>query len=724
MKYQLISCSAVAVTLAFPVWGQGSESGGSGLEEVIVTAQKREENLQDVPIAIQAFGSESLRSAGVDNTLQLTAVVPSMSLTFSAGQFQPKLRGIGTTANGPGVENPVALYIDNVYYASQFAGLSDLDDVAQISVLNGPQGTLFGRNATGGVIQITTRDPSDEFELEAKTSFDNYRTSASHVFVGGPLSNTAKLGLSAGYTTQGKGWGTNVANGDDVHQIDDSVKLRGKLILEPSDELRIALSADYFDRTDSLGPNYRPYPGTVPLIGGFRDTGDPYDVDTFRTNHNQTRNYGASANVQYDLGFAQFASTSAYRDLDSERLIVPTASPNPGLTLPSITRVDQFSQELQLVSPSGGALEWTIGGFYFQEHGYVAPLGLVFEGPPLLAADGSGLGRIDIRTKGKTESLAAYGQATVELTPEAHLTAGVRYTTEDRSAVGGQYGFLQGGIPIGLLGPALDDDVDFSKVTYRLAMDYRFNDSLLGYLSFNTGFKSGGFNLFDPTNPPYEPEDLNAYEVGVKSDIVDGRVRLNAAAFYYDYTNIQVARFTTTAVIFNGAEAEIYGIDLDAEAQLTDGFSVRAGASLMHSEFTDFRNAQFSQPIPGGGVFLFPGDATGNRLPYAPESKFNLSANYEHLLRSGGRIKVGMAASYSSKVFGEPDNFLEQDAYTYLNVNAGWTSPEERYGVEVYAQNILDEEVSTLLPTLDLNYLVDYGNPPAIYGVRFTVKVW
>ena len=242
----LIALNAALVTNALAqVSAPASGSPGESLDEIIVTAQKRSENLQDVPIAITALTGNQLQAAGIVSANDLPTVVSGLSIGDTALYFQPHLRGIGTAAFGPGIENPVALYVDGVYYPSQLEAPTDLIDVSQLSVLKGPQGTLFGRNSTAGVIQMTTKDPQQSFGGEAQTSLDNYFTSRNYVYLTGGITSDLAANVSFRYTTQGNGWGRNIFNGDQIERDNKDLAVRSKWVYTPSDSTTIRLNMDW-----------------------------------------------------------------------------------------------------------------------------------------------------------------------------------------------------------------------------------------------------------------------------------------------------------------------------------------------------------------------------------------------------------------------------------------------------------------------------------------------
>jgi outer membrane receptor protein involved in Fe transport len=268
--------------------------------------------------------------------------------------------------------------------------------------------------------------------------------------------------------------------------------------------------------------------------------------------------------------------------------------------------------------------------------------------------------------------------------------------------------------------PAGTTDLVSEKPTWRFAVDHDLAPDVIAYFSYNRGFKSGGFNVRDPTNPPFQPEQLDAYEVGLKSEFWDDRARLNAAAFYYDYKNIQVARYVTNTIIYNGARAGISGLDLDGEVRLSSRWHVNGGIEYLHSRFKDFPDAFSSSYVltpQGATIDIFTQSATGNTLPYSPAVTYNVSIDYEQPSPIGP-LHVDLTDSYSSHFYAEPDNLLTQPSYHFLNFSMAWKSPSERYGLRLYVNNILNKAVASQFGSLPTGYEADYPNPPRIYGVK------
>jgi iron complex outermembrane recepter protein len=718
----VLTLNAGFLTQTLAQTADAPNTGTDSLAAIIVTAQKRSENLQDVPIAITAVTREQLQSANLVTANDLPTLVSGLSIGDTSLYFQPHLRGIGTAAFGAGIENPVALYVDGVYYPSQLEAPTDLADVSQISVLKGPQGTLFGRNATGGVIQMTTRDPQQNFGGDVQTSIDNYVTSRNYLYLTGGVARDVAANLSVRYTTQGDGWGRNVYNGDPVERDNKDLAARSKWVFTPSDDTTVRLSMDYANISNSLGGNFSPAPGSTPLFPGYTPSANPYDVDTYQTGRNHDENGGISLELQHSLGFADFVGISSFRSYNFYENLVVSLTPVPGININDAENGRDITQELQLVSNKNGAVQWATGVFYFRNEASINPVVTELHG--LLAPTPFSFGAQEVVDTLTTESVAPYAQATIELTSRAHVTLGVRDTWEERKLNGSINGFLENGTPIGLLAPYFDNEsIRLQLPSYRAAIDYKLVDGLMAYVSYNRSFKSGGFNANNPANAPYLPEILNAYEIGLKSELLDHRLRLNLAPFYYDYKNIQETNYIgALANFYNGAAAKLYGIDLDANFQVTKSFKLSATAEALHSSFSSFPAADFSTPLPTGGIVQYVASAAGNKLPYAPQFTADISGDYIVSLPVG-RLDFNVTDEFNSGFFTEADNRLRQPAYDLLNTSVAWTSADDRTTVKLWGRNLLNRLVESEDVTgPPEGYTIDYSNPPRTYGVTVLYK--
>lgn len=719
-KALLLAAGTLIAVPAYAQSNESNESNGAGLQEIVVTAQRRAENLQRVPIAVTTATGAELTARGITDTMRLAAVVPGITIRTNSGSFQPSIRGIGTPSNV--VESPVALYIDGVYFPQQREGIRQFNDVAQVAVLKGPQGTLFGRNATGGVIQITTLAPTHEFSGTIRGEVDNYATVRTSAYMTGGLTETIAASASLSYAHQGQGWGENLSTGRDTNRIRHDVAGRIKLLFEPGADTSATLIADYTDRSQ-LANGYRPYPGTryasiFPQVGPLPSIYDNYGVVD---GQNKFKGGGVSLTINQDMHWAKLVSISAFRsnkaffqfdNLSAPARTFDATSPN--------NRNKTYSQELQLVSPSGGKLDWTMGVYYFHNDVSSRPINRNFFGPfysPLPTS----LANSSTYATERTESVAPFAQATYEVFDSTKLTLGARYTYEKRS-VKDAYAIAvrnNGVTTTTFYNPA---PLTIKRPTFRIALDHRFSDQIFGYASFNTGIKSGGFSSIAPANPPYKPEKLTAYEAGIKTELFDRKLRLNLGGFYYDYTNVQVIQFVgIVQTVVNGASARLYGLDLDYEIRVDDNLRLSGGAELESTKFTDYPNAVFTTPLPGGGATVFPGNAKGNQLPLA--QKFSATAALDYNRDIGqGAINFNLTANYNSGYYFEADNRLRQGAYTVLNSSLQWSPTNSDVSVGIFGRNLLNEHVITQATSQAAGYPVTYGFAPRTYGVQFQVK--
>jgi len=674
--------SASQLMLSNAVYAQSVDGGTSDpyfeVQEIVVTAQRRAENLQNVPIAITAVSGDTLTQLGVTGTQNLDLVVPSLNIaTLGGGQALPRIRGVGSTAGTLGLENPVAVYVDDVYIAALSGALLALNDIEQVAVLKGPQGTLFGRNATGGLIQVATKAPVADFGGQVKLTRGNLDTWGADLFVTGGDDHVAGS-LSAHYLDQGKGFGRNLTTGNDVNKTEEFA-VRGKVHLNLTETTRLKLSGDYFDNK-SVTPAMRPSYDSLPVYG-VRFTGGKFDISATSDPKSTSEGGGGSATLEHEFPTVTLSSITAYRkthftlDLDADGGAVPILRFRAG------TLQDQFSQELQLTSSNRGPLKWTAGLYYFRQTGHFSP--------PSNATINAGAIVQVINANIETESVAGYLQGTYEVTPRLNVTLGARYTYERREASGTQVTTVAGTSlpPQSTAGRSKSSDP-----TWRMAADYRFSDDLMGYASYNRGIKSGGFNPASLPFTPFDPERLDAFEIGFKANPLNHRLRINPSVFYYKYNNIQVSSFvgnTTQLAIRNATAAEIYGMDVDMIANLTPEFTVSGGLALLHARFGDFPGAQISVPNATGGNSITRGNASGNTVPNSPKLTANIGANYEISMGSG-KILLNAVYTYNSGYFAAEDNRLKQPGYSNVNASVSYTFSDQ-FTLEAWGRNLGNE---------------------------------
>ena len=692
---------AQSASAAAPAAPAASTEGQT--EDIIVTAQKRSERLQDVPIAVTSVKGEQLSALNVESAVDLRVAAPSLNSTNSNGYFASSIRGVGSLNFAFGAESPVGLYIDGVYLAAAQASELTLNNIQSVEVLKGPQGTLFGRNSTGGVIQIITATPSDVPTGKFSVGYANYETVTGKAYISGGLADGLAADFAFSGRTQGKGWGKNITTGSDVNRTRHDISLRSKLAWRPGPDTTVTLTGNYWDGNDTQG-TITAYPGKISGTTGRISPDLGYNTDPNLDYFRSGWTYGVALKVDHDFQNVRFTSISAYRkgkSLLAEDLDFTPVNVTSGALW---EKHDQFSQELQLSSIGSSRLTWTAGLYYFHLKGGYPPiiLGLI--------RDGIVLTLYDTLT---ARSGAAYGQATYEILDNTHLTLGGRYTTERRADIDAsqivEIPFL--GLTIPTAFP--DRKVTANKFTYRISLDHRFSDEALAYASLNTGFKSGGYNPNAHGSPPYRPETVTAYEVGLKTDLFDKRLRFNVAGFYYDYKDIQVQKLTDASLIVeNGASARIYGADVDFTAVLSRAFSLTGGVTWISPKFKKFPSCSISSPA--GGVPLTIGACNGNQIPFAAKFTASLAANYSADLGSG-KLLATANAYYNSGFTFEPDNVLKQRRYAKLGASVKWTS-DRGLSVGLFGRNLTNRRTAGFAANqADGNAVISYDEPRA-YG--------
>lgn len=742
----LAAASLVALSISTASYAQSAEGQGeaatdapqeeAGIADIVVTAQKRSERLQDVPVSVAAISPSTLEKTGVQTTDSLSSLVPGLVINNSPTAFRPFLRGVGTAAAAAGNENSVSTYIDNIYLTSMNAGLLNLASIESIEVLKGPQGTLFGRNATGGVINIKTLDPSHTFSGKANISYGNFQTITASGYVTGGLTDTIAADLAVYYRDQSKGYGTNIQTGNDINK-GHQFTIRSKIQFTPTDVDTFTLSADYTENRDS-GPVFRPLPGTVVAYGLPDAThplpfGAPYvfrgnstwDIDMASDPFGKSWFAGGSLIYVHEMPWATLSSFTAYRK-DHVRygwnsIPIPTNAARATISQPE----EQFSQELQLSSPSGSTVKWIAGFYYLDAAVKFAPFNIT--GLTLAPIQQSFFMKQTIKTP------AFYGQVTapIEALGDTNVTAGLRYTIDKRAIVG-EIDITPQANPNA--SPTVVNPTDASKTfktfTWRLGLDHHFSRDNMVYLTYNRGFKAGSYNSIPPGGPnaqATEPEYLDAYEIGSKNTIFDGAATLNISAFYYKYRNLQVTIFNNTAAItVNAASATIKGIDVDFNAQVSRNLRINFGAELLDPKFTDYPNGPILTPLSlaqGGGVMRTFGDLSGNRLPYASKTVINGGIFYE-LPTSVGDFDANLNVTYNSGFTFEPSEAAKQKAFADVAATFGWTLSNGTTRISVFGRNLANEKVVRTYAggANPGGYIEAQYRDPRTYGVAISQK--
>lgn len=672
-----------------PADAQSSTATPSGLEDIVVTAQRRSESLQSVPVAVTAFNSAALANRQLATLSDVAISTPGLAVSNRNGIILPFLRSVGSTGTSVGTEASVTVYLDGVYFARLPGAFFSLNNLERVEVLKGPQGTLFGRNASGGVIQLVTKEPSYQPDAKATLSYGNLNTWEGSAYASFGLGDKAALSVSATGRKQNKGFGRNLTTGKRF-VYSDNYLLSSKLLLEPGEGTRIVASGFYGWSDTSMLRNA--FPGTtsgystdprlpIPSTSrGFWD--DNNDIDA----HMIAKVLGGYLRVEQELSFARFTSISGYsrvrehfrQDLDY------TERADSEVNL--YTQTKQFTQEFQLGSlDSGGPLQWLTGLYYFNNKGDYRPGSFRGSVAPFGGVDTQGFQR--------SKSYAAYGQGSYEIVPSLSATVGVRYT-HDKVSADGRF--------LSPTGAVLSDPPAASfktkKWSYKFGIDYKPLSGILLYASYSRGFKEGNYPILFFNPLPSRPEVLDAYEIGYKTDLFGNRVRLNGAIFYYDLTDPQVQLIQNGAVFTeNAGGSRVKGAEIEGTARLVDGLTLRGSVTYLDSKYTDFTNAPSAppNPLPPYGTIrpVQSVDATGNITPYAAKWTVNLGFEYE-IDTDVGAVNLGADYYHNSGIFFEPDNFLRQPAYDIVNGRVQF-KPTVDVGVSIWGKNLTNEKYIT-----------------------------
>lgn len=714
----------MALASAAPVFAQDStiqpdSESVNRIDEIIVTAQRREQSMQDVPISVSALDSEIIRDAGFSNSLSIGDHVPNLEIKTFAGVPNVFIRGVGNNDFNSSSVGPVSFYRDDVVVASTGSQIFSLFDLERIEVLRGPQGTLFGKNTTGGAIQYITKLPGQEFEGYAKVGYGRYNLFDAEAAATLPISENLSMRVS-GLVRQRDGERTNAFTGDDTLNIDEAA-VRGIVRYQPGDSLDIRLSSGVGrDRSDFLQPK------PLGIINGGDLFGytDP-DPDDFRAqnfnggNRSHTDNFWASLSISADLGNGfNFKSITGYDESDIDNRFDVDGSPNRLNQIDFFTETDQITQEFQL-NYSNDRTSGLVGLFLFDESLEARSEADALGGIPAFA-----LPVITDAARDNT-SYAIFGQVTHDLTDRLSLTGGLRYTWDEIEAEHRGYlipGFfdddIENGAEIDLL-PFAELGDTFKALSWRVALDYDITDDIMTYASVNRGFKSGAFNLGIQTSlaerTKVEPEFLTAYEVGIKSTLFDSRVRLNASAFYYDYTDLQVLSVNLqegsavpTLGLDNAADAKITGLEVELFARPTNTLDLGLNFGLLNAEYKNYTSGAID---PASGL---PRDFSGNSLPGAP--KFTLSTFAQQTVPLGERFEALLRAelNHTAKQFfsnAEDDQVSSGESRNLVNLRATLRPNDADWQLSAWGRNIFDTEY-----LVDATDLRNFGYIPLYYG--------
>jgi iron complex outermembrane recepter protein len=718
----LLSVFATFVAgVLLPAYGMGADATAASststststsdvpkLEEIVVTAQRRAESLQNVPIAVEAISGANALARGVFDTSSLNDVVGSLSVTSLGPQNLIYLRGVGGNLAGPNSETSVATYVDGVYIYAGDQNQFPLNAIDRVEVLKGPQGTLFGRNATGGLIQFITKDPTPDPHAEVSAGYGNYATTTESLYATSGLTDSLAANVAIYAKNQANGWGHALTTGEQIYSEND-LDIRTKLLFTPNDRTRITATFSYANQRSTMWnpqdiPGIVGVDGLVPIVGRFNSQSNS---PTYFT----SVDYFGSLRIDYDLGFARIVSTSAY---DKVYPVLVTDADYTALNLVAVPTSNQYAQnaqqEIQLIGNPTPRLTWMAGANFFWAQAGFYPIteeGLALEPLP----------SVSLFAEQITRAGALFGQTTLTILPDTNLTTGLRYTYESITRPTGTE--ETGDTLLTTLG---HEHTSYSDPTWRLSLDHKFTDVIMAYVSYNRGIKSGGYNLLaSALVPSYQPEKLNAYEVGLKTEWLDHRLRFNAASFLYKYSNMQVQEVELGGnETLNAAAATLYGVDTDFAASITSNLTVDGSLSYLHGRYTKYPNAQGYTASPSqGGSFTF--DADGRTTLFSPTSSGNIGTTYT-LPSVVGDFRGNVTVTYQEKIYTSADNRLQIPGYALLNGSIAW-SPRNNsaWEVRLWTKNLTNK---LSYNSRDESATGDFQvfAPPRTYGISVTSK--
>ncbi|MBN7795531.1 TonB-dependent receptor [Parahaliea mediterranea] len=757
--------SPLALSLALLAAGTGASGAFAQqglLEEVIVTAQKRSESLEDVPISMAVMGTDAMNKTGVRQMRELTEFVPNVSMTSgNDSSTAVRIRGVGATTRNIGFDTRVGMYLDGVYLGQSPAQNLDILDLERVEIARGPQGTLFGKNTVAGAINLITNRPDREFMTEVRGEYGNLDSHRVSAIVNAPLTDSiaARFSVSDNHRD---GFVKNITTGTDFNER-DGTSYRGQIRYE-GDRVDFNLAADYLEseRVSFFGEAVTDWSGTVtpdPLAPGDLEISNNVD------NYEKREIWGISATADIELGRGySLRSITAYRDTQSHRIQDSDQSAYDLLKVDYPDQYEQWSQELQFFSPEGERLQYVAGLYLYDQRATserVPTLGsqtdVLFDtlGVPLAPFSDLFTGA-SLNTYGDvdTESWAAFINGTYELTDRLTLGFGARYTEEEKTvdyAMLGDVVYLGGVVPVTIaqifgvaVGPIVDgrttavyrDSKSYDDFSPTLSLTYAISDNVNVYAKYSSAFKSGGFNVdfvsqnaFD-NGLDFDTETVDAYEIGLKGTALEGNLRFALAGFQMTFDDYQLNQYIdlgnnlSAMTIRNAAQVKSRGFEVETTWYPSPALMLQGSVGYNDAEFEDF---------PGGGSSRHPdglgADLSGNKLPLAPEWSAAFAVQHNHAIDAwNAELVTRIDWTYSDGTYTTEDNVRVAgpggnvpygyiDSYDVLNARIG-VEAMEHWSVYLWARNLLDEEYSLNTPADFFGTIAEFPADPRTYGVE------
>ncbi|MGH1373807.1 MAG: TonB-dependent receptor [Cellvibrionaceae bacterium] len=730
-----LTCS---ISGAILLLSNAATSSNLALEEIVVTAQKRAQSVQDIPMSVSALSEDSLKTSGVESVADIQSLVPALNIVSSNSPAQSSIsiRGAGTGAADPTLEPSVGVFVDGVFMPRSIFGLSDLISIDRVEVLLGPQGTLYGKNTNAGVISVHTKGMPDTFELDIEQSFGSDSLSDSKIDVGGLISDDLGYRFSARNRRKDGTMEDEFTNAE-YNQIDKQ-SYRGQLFWNATEDLSVR-AISYYSLSDSNQSQDEVHiePGSLfegYIAGNLAANGLPVakgDVEDRKVTPTQAAGgrvevQGASIQLEYDLDDYLITSISAYQEWEQDNGFTDNDGTRLDISHSRATfNEESISQEIRIASAGGETIDWIAGAFYFKSDLQGGDPNKVFAG----SSYDMNLGGTQLFTPGdymlwnqtfSSESIALFGQATWNLSEQTSITGGLRYNQEEKEFTAYSDSFDADGTPFRLanildgsytggfflptisgqttLGDALDveDDRKDTDITGMISISHFIDDHML-YASIASGSKSGGFNGSFGATPvsdrEYESEETVNYEVGAKLDLMEGRARINVAYFYTEYKDFQATTFDPVSVAFgviNAGRQVTQGVDIDATYLATENLTLSAKVEYLDARYKDFTGANCA--VNSGEFINTDGDCVldDERMESAPNWSGSVAADYIVALNEGELYLHGDLSFKTSHISDPTRSEASRDTrYELLNARMGWRN--DSWDISLWGKNLTDD---------------------------------
>ena len=735
-----------------------SVSAFAAIEEVVVTAQKRAESVQDVPISITALSGEDLIRRGLNNMQDVARTVPNFDLPASNNMrnVSIRIRGIGSTGTNPGIENSVGTFLDGLYMPAGAMSFGELSDIQTIEILRGPQGTLYGRNTPVGALNVTTLKPTNERETLLRAGYGDYDQANISGHVGGGLSDNTAGRLSFFYRDR-EGYEENLFTGDDVND-NSEWGLRGKLLFAPSDSLEVIATAYVSEierrccMSEQIQPNHPTFGiATDAFLATQAAAGYPFNnfidgdhkVDGDDEGDDNTDSFGASVQVDWELASGHlFTSITGLQDWENDVAIAADSLKNPVLTSRQILNNEVFSQEFRLTSPSDQTVEYLAGLYFYEQDTTFESDGVigvganrVFPAPPAAcpapcrAEPGDSVLSV---FEQETSSVAVYGNLTYNISDVWDITGGLRWSRDEKDAFISHTNSPGNGFVVdNLIFPPAEPgalDRSESKVTWSFNTRYDLADDVMLFFTTSTGFKSGGFNSRRvPTGSvvEFEEEESITFETGIKSFFYDRSVMLNLTLFQTTVEDFQESTLAPTGagfIVGNAGEQEVSGLEADFIYAPNEKLTFNGALAYLDAQYTDFSNA----PCGAGEVPDNPNGANstcnrdGDRPAFTPEWQYTLGIEWAQPINNSN-LEWFARADYSWRddqqlVTVTLDEIAQQDGYGLLDLRAGIAAQGGSWQVDAFVKNTTDEAYFVQAAAQPVSGLISGGGPAGARG--------